>query len=104
VKRPNTHIQLDPSVILSPDTGEVTLTEDDLLYGDVDERKHESARDSGESKKQKKPLFTRLCTHNEQLLVAPCGVVMARKTFYKSESVSKVKVCLDFITQVRLTH
>lgn len=31
-------------------------------------------------------------THNEQLIVRPCGVILARQTFYGSEGLSYVKV------------
>lgn len=90
--RPNTHLQMDPSVLLSAETGEVALSEEELLYAEVQEREHEGARDGGTSKPPKKVLISRCRSHNEQLMVAPCGMILARKTFYKSESVTKVKV------------
>ena len=34
-------------------------------------------------------------THNEQLFVAPCGIIVARKTFYHSEAPSEVVVCVS---------
>jgi hypothetical protein len=37
--------------------------------------------------------FARKRTHNEQLIVAPCGVIIARTTFFGSEAVSSVAVC-----------
>lgn len=37
-------------------------------------------------------VFGRRWTHNEQLMVRPCGVVIGRATFYASESLSGVKV------------
>lgn len=36
--------------------------------------------------------FGRRWTHNEQLIVRPCGVVISRATFYASESMSAAKV------------
>ncbi|GJE99712.1 hypothetical protein PsYK624_159830 [Phanerochaete sordida] len=42
-------------------------------------------------------LFGRRRTHNEQIIVAPCGVIIARMTFFASESVSAVA---EFIRQV----
>lgn len=47
--------------------------------------------------KPKKPpklqgVFNRKWTHNEQLMVRPCGIVIGRATFYRSESVTGVKV------------
>jgi hypothetical protein len=32
-------------------------------------------------------------THNEQIIVTPCGIILARKTFYGAEAVSSVAVC-----------
>lgn len=32
-------------------------------------------------------------THNEQLIMRPCGVILSRATFYGSEAVSAVNVC-----------
>lgn len=42
--------------------------------------------------KRLKGVFSRKWTHNEQLMVRPCGVVIGRATFYHSESMSGVKV------------
>lgn len=39
-----------------------------------------------------KGAFSRRWTHNEQLLVRPCGVVIGRATFYQWESMTAVKV------------
>jgi hypothetical protein len=36
--------------------------------------------------------FGRKRTHNEQLFVAPCGIIVARKTFYHAEAPSEVVV------------
>ena len=36
--------------------------------------------------------FGRQRSHNEQIIVAPCGVIIARTTFFGSEAPSKVKV------------
>jgi len=36
--------------------------------------------------------FGRMRTHNEQILVAPCGVIIARETFYNAESIPTVVV------------
>lgn len=36
--------------------------------------------------------FSRKWTHNEQLMVRPCGVVVGRATFFGSENVIGVKV------------
>ena len=39
-----------------------------------------------------KSVLTRRWTHNEQLMVRPCGIVIARATFYEAESVSNAVV------------
>lgn len=44
------------------------------------------------SRKGLKGVFSRRWTHNEQLMVRPCGVVVGRATFYFAESMSGVKV------------
>ena len=36
--------------------------------------------------------FSRRRTHNEQLIVAPCGVIISRETFYGAEGVATVAV------------
>lgn len=37
-------------------------------------------------------VFGRKRTHNEQILVAPCGVIIARDTFYNAESIPSIAV------------
>ncbi len=39
-----------------------------------------------------KAKWARSQTHNEQLIVRPCGVILARKTFFASEGVIQVKM------------
>lgn len=41
--------------------------------------------------------FNRKWTHNEQLMVRPCGVIIGRATFYNFESMGAVKVYLVLI-------
>lgn len=43
-------------------------------------------------KKRVKANFGRKRTHNEQVLVAPCGVILARETFYGAEAISSCVV------------
>lgn len=38
--------------------------------------------------------FGRRRTHNEQLIVRPCGIIVSRATFFGSEAVSAVKVSI----------
>lgn len=47
--------------------------------------------------KRLKAQFSRKRTHNEQIIVAPCGVVIARTTLYGAEAVMSV---VDFIKHV----
>jgi hypothetical protein len=37
--------------------------------------------------------FGRKRTHNEQIIVCPCGIILARETFYGTEGVASVVVC-----------
>lgn len=39
--------------------------------------------------------FSRRRTHNEQLIMRPCSIILSRATFFGSESVSAVKVSLS---------
>ncbi|KAF8064136.1 hypothetical protein FPV67DRAFT_1671883 [Lyophyllum atratum] len=44
-----------------------------------------------------KAQFGRKRTHNEQILVAPCGVILGRTTFFGAEAISS---CVEFIKQI----
>jgi len=48
--------------------------------------------------KQTRARFGRRRTHNEELIVAPCGMILARETFYAAEAVSTVAVCSQAFT------
>ena len=50
------------------------------------------ARTSNSHRKKLRAQFGRRRTHNEQLIVAPCGIILARQTFYGAEGVSSVAV------------
>ena len=43
--------------------------------------------------KRIRALFGRKRTHNEQIIVAPCGMILAREIFYAAEAISTVVVC-----------
>ncbi|KZT62745.1 hypothetical protein CALCODRAFT_425601, partial [Calocera cornea HHB12733] len=45
---------------------------------------------SPEGNRRAKARFGRSWTHNEQLIVRPCGVIVARATFYGAEAISSV--------------
>ena len=47
---------------------------------------------SKDAEKKMKSTLTRKWTHNEQLLVRPCGVIVARATFFEAESPSNCRV------------
>ena len=43
-------------------------------------------------KKSVRARFGRKRTHNEQILVAPCGMILARETFYGAEAIGTCAV------------
>lgn len=60
---------------------------------DEDGTYNTNTKKSEDGNKVPKARFSRRRTHNEQLLVACCGVIPARATMHGAESVSGVKVC-----------
>lgn len=68
------------------------LDEEELDTGS--EAVFEAMVDSGKGKGEKKirGQFGRKRTHNEQLIIAPCGMILARETFLHSEAFSLVAV------------
>lgn len=90
LNRPGSNLPSDPTVHLNSETGEFYDLES-LQQADESNRAHEATRDGGESQPVCKVCLSRCRTHNDQLIVGCCGVVLARKTFYHSESVSAVK-------------
>lgn len=54
----------------------------------------ESSGSARRSSKGVRGVFSRRWTHNEQLMVRPCGIIIGRATFYAAESVSGVHVSL----------
>ena len=89
--------------------GEAVMTIDELA--DVDEEDEafelptgqttasQAAHTSGSvdaSKKKFRAQFGRKRTHNEQIIVAPCGMIHARETFFGAEAVSSVVVSLSY--------
>lgn len=59
--------------------------------GEQDQPECEASKSDSGNRKYK-ALFGRCRTHNEQILVWPCGVIFARATFYHAEAVSNVLV------------
>lgn len=71
------------------------------IYQNSDEPdKHKKKRESKLSIR-----LTRRWTHNEQLFVRCCGIIISRQTFYGSESLINVKVCFcGYCNPVSFTH
>ena len=71
--------------------------EEDLNTGS--EAAVEAVIENGQGVKKKSETvqahFGRGCTHNRQLIIAPCGMILARETFYFSEAFSTVAVRLS---------
>ncbi|KDR67274.1 hypothetical protein GALMADRAFT_283614 [Galerina marginata CBS 339.88] len=72
---------------------EFEINEEDLIHGVhegvSDPRGASPVRTSGSANKKRiSARFGRKRTHNEQILVAPCGVILARETFYGAEAIS----------------
>jgi len=54
---------------------------------------HTSSDPTGKRKNRLRAQFGRKRTHNEQVIVAPCGIIIARETFFGAEAVSSVVIC-----------
>ncbi|KAJ7190272.1 hypothetical protein GGX14DRAFT_579985 [Mycena pura] len=63
-----------------------------------------AASKSSTGNRKYKALFGRCRTHNEQLLVWPCGVIFARATFYNAEAVSNVLLFVEKAFSVQGAH
>lgn len=61
-----------------------------IVKEDAGPTAHPSAPTSGN--KRLRGQFGRRRTHNEQLIVAPCGVIVARTTFFGAEAIKTVRV------------
>ncbi|KAH9823869.1 hypothetical protein DFH28DRAFT_1161758 [Melampsora americana] len=94
LNRPGSNLPSDPTVHLDSNTAQFNDLES-VQQSDESNRAHESARDGGESQACGKYVLTRSRTHNDQLIVTCCGIILARKTFYNAESVSAVKDFLE---------
>jgi hypothetical protein len=75
-------------LVIPPDSA----SPDDIatLHGaDEDE---ECVEKPGTGNRQLKAYFSKRRTHNEQLMMRPCGVVLSHATFFGSEAISAVNV------------
>ncbi|KAA1474355.1 hypothetical protein DENSPDRAFT_840923 [Dentipellis sp. KUC8613] len=73
---------------------------------DLVEEQQGQAGEEGQAEKEKLPRaqFGRKRTHNEQIIVAPCGMIIARATFYNSETPSAVVAMLQRVYPDRRTR
>lgn len=77
-----------------PRAGEIDLDEDNdpvLNEGEEDEEDNAAGTASGQQPRLKGRIY-RNWTHNEQLFVRCCGVIISRATFFGSEGVSGINV------------
>jgi hypothetical protein len=80
-----------------------SIPEDTGETPDPDEEDFEASEAPEESAKPTQPSrklhtrFGRKQTHNEQLIVAPCGIILSRETFYGAEGPATVVVCLTVV-------
>jgi hypothetical protein len=56
------------------------------------------------TKRRLKAMFGRRRTHNEQLIVAPCGMIIARQTFFGAEGVASVVVHINWCFICLISH
>jgi hypothetical protein len=84
VSHPNDAVAKETNVTEIIDTDN---EEEDFEVDDPQEQEN-----NGKSKKQLRAQFGRKRTHNEQIVVAPCGTIIARETFYGAEGVGSVVV------------
>ncbi|KAH9824422.1 hypothetical protein DFH28DRAFT_879391 [Melampsora americana] len=98
--RPNSSLPIDPTVYQDPVTTQFQDYET-IKMGNESNRSEENARDGGASKKSKEPQMSRKRTHNDQVIVAPCGIILARQTMFNAEAVSAVKV-LELSSEISL--
>ena len=76
---------------------EVVDEEDDELFeddeqGNVTATEGPASENTAMPKKRVRARFGRRHTHNEQILVAPCGMILAHETFYGAEAIGTCAV------------
>lgn len=84
-----------PSDAIVQDVGVV-----DLIDADDEEEDLEITGQDSAAKNPPKRIRVRLGrkrTHNEQIIVAPCGMIIARETFYGAEGIGSVIVGLIYL-------
>ncbi|KAH9825081.1 hypothetical protein DFH28DRAFT_942729 [Melampsora americana] len=93
LNRPGSNLRLDPTVHQNEETAELQ-DYDDIQHANESDRYDKKGRDGGCSSNDSAPKLSRARTHNYQLIVGTCGVILARQTMYNSESPSAVKLFL----------
>jgi hypothetical protein len=96
---------LDDNGQIVPDLGYILLENNEMEdASNTSQDTVEGARaEAGSEIPEKRKLraqFGRKRTHNEQIMVAPCGMILSRATFFGAEAVSTVIVCLLLINFV----
>ena len=93
---------VDLAALLDEDEDDFELN-DDMVHGAIggssDPRGASPLPDM--NKKKISVQFGRKQTHNEQILVAPCGMILARETFFGAEAISTCAVCFFFCSLVK---
>jgi hypothetical protein len=89
---------VDPAMLLDEDEEEFELelqvvNKSDSVHGATEGYSDpRGASPSNTNKKKFSAQFGRKHTHNEQILVAPCGMILARETFFGAEAISTCAV------------
>lgn len=80
----------DLELLEEEDTGEGKASDSREGTGGIVNRKSSSSA-------KPRAQFSRRRTHNEQLIVAPCGIILARETFFGAEGVASVIVSVSIL-------
>jgi hypothetical protein len=83
------------------------IAEEGTDLGDVDDEVEDFEIGGSEQRSKKERIRAQLGrrrTHNEQIIVAPCGIIIARETFYGAEGVGSVIVSKIISIVEFLTH
>lgn len=91
---PGTRLHVNPTVHQDVVTGQIGEAElQAIKQANEADRNDERRRDGENSSKNSGPKLSRARTHNDQLIVGTCGVILARQSMFNSEALSALKVC-----------
>jgi hypothetical protein len=82
--------------------GVTSAPDDNISASDTsDDENHENDGTAAPlvSKRKLKAYFRRRRTHNEQIIVRPCGIIISCATFFGSKAILAVHVCILFCPQ-----